>query len=201
MPMVHAANSAATLTWPQAHADLVRVGIAAYGLWPSRETYATVLERRMGAGESSIPQLRPVLSWKARVAQIRAVAEGEYIGYGRTFRATYPMRIAVLPVGYYEGYDRRFSNVGHALINGVRAPVRGRVCMNMAMVEITHITGVEQGSIATLLGRDGEEELSAEAWADWMKSINYEAVTRIHPDQPRYLRLADGKLEQGESNG
>ena len=201
VPMVHAANSAATLTWPQAHADLVRVGIAAYGLWPSRETYATVLERRMGAGESSIPKLRPVLSWKARVAQIRAVAEGEYIGYGRTFRATHPMRIAVLPVGYYEGYDRRFSNIGYALINGVRAPIRGRICMNMAMVEITHITGVEQGSIATLLGRDGEEELSAEAWADWMKSINYEAVTRIHPDQPRYLRLADGKIEQGESNG
>ena len=195
-PLVHSANSAATLIWPQTHAGLVRVGIAAYGLWPSSETYATALERRVG----EMPQLQPVLSWRARVAQVKEVAEGAYIGYGRTFRATQPMRIAVLPVGYYEGYDRRLSNIGHVLINGVRAPIRGRVCMNIAMVDITHIPAVERGAVATLLGRDGEEEVAAEQWGAWMGSIHYEAVARIHPDQPRYLRLADGTLEIGEIN-
>ena len=147
-----------------------------------------------------MPRLQPVLSWKARVAQVKEVAEGAYIGYGRTFRATQPMRIAVLPVGYYEGYDRRLSNIGHVLINGVRAPIRGRVCMNMAMVDITHIPAVERGAVATLLGRDGEGEVPAEQWGTWMGSIHYEAVSRIHPHQPRYLRLADGTLEKGETD-
>jgi len=112
-----------------------------------------------------------VLSWRARVAQVKDVAEGEYIGYGRTYRATYPMRIAVLPVGYYEGYDRRLSNIGHALINAVRAPVCGRICMNMAMVDISHIAHVERGTVATLLGRDGNEEVFVSQWGGWMGSI------------------------------
>lgn len=199
--ILHSANSAATLISPVTHGDLVRVGIAAYGLWPSNETYATALERRLGADDAQLPDLQPVLSWRARVAQVKDVAEGEYIGYGRTYRATYPMRIAVLPVGYYEGYDRRLSNIGHALINGVRAPVRGRICMNMAMVDISHIPHVERGTVATLLGRDGNEEVSAAQWGGWMGSIHYEAIARIHPGQPRYLRLADGTLTTGESYG
>ena len=103
-------------------------------------------------------------------------------------------------MGYYEGYDRRLSNIGHVLINGVRAPIRGRVCMNMAMVDITHIPAVERRAVATLLGRDGEEEVPAEQWGTWMGSIHYEAVSRIHPHQPRYLRLADGTLEKGETD-
>ncbi|HIG53437.1 MAG TPA: alanine racemase [Candidatus Latescibacteria bacterium] len=199
--ILHSANSAATLISPVTHGDLVRVGIAAYGLWPSNETYATALERRLGADDAQLPDLQPVLSWRARVAQVKDVAEGEYIGYGRTYRATYPMRIAVLPVGYYEGYDRRLSNIGHALINGVRAPVRGRICMNMAMVDISHIPHVERGTVATLLGRDGNEEVSAAQWGGWMGSIHYEAIARIHPGQPRYLRLADGTLTTEESYG
>ena len=198
-PLVHSANSAAALISPETHGGLVRVGIAAYGLWPSPETYATALERRLGTDAAQVPSLRPALSWKARVAQVKDVAEGEYIGYGRTYRATNAMRIAVLPVGYYEGYDRRLSNIGHALINGVRAPVRGRVCMNMTMVDITHIPGVEQGVVATLLGQDGNEEVSAAQWGHWMGSIHYEAIARIHPGQPRYMRSADGTLSTGES--
>lgn len=199
-PLVHSANSAATLISPATHAGLVRVGIAAYGLWPSSETYATALERGLGAAGAPMPKLKPVLSWKVRVAQVKDVAEGEYIGYGRTFRATHPLRIAVLPVGYYEGYDRRLSNIGHALINGVHAPVRGRICMNMAMVDITHISGVTKGTVATLLGRDNAAEVTAAQWGNWMASIHYEAVARIHPEQPRYLRLADGTLARGANH-
>jgi alanine racemase len=193
--MVHAANSAATLLWPQTHASLVRVGIAAYGLWPSKETYAVALQRCLDRAAGGVPQLRPALSWRARLVQVKEVPAGAYIGYGRTFRTTHPSRLGVLPVGYYEGYDRRLSNVAHVLVRGVRAPVRGRVCMNMVMVDLTHIPQAGAGEVATLLGRDGEEEISAETLAGWMGTINYEVIARIHPDQPRLLCREDGLYE------
>ncbi|MBF2050240.1 MAG: alanine racemase [Leptolyngbya sp. IPPAS B-1204] len=187
LPIVQSANSAATILWNQTHAAMVRVGIAAYGLWPSKETYAKVLQTFADRGEGFIPTLQPVLSWRARVVQVKAVPAGGYVGYGRTFRAAYPMKIAVLPVGYHEGYDRRLSNLGYVIINGMRAPVCGRICMNMFMVDVTHIPNVQVGTIATLLGSDGEERVSAEQLASWMGTINYEVVARIHPSQPRYL--------------
>jgi alanine racemase len=201
LPMVHSANSAGTLLWPETHGGLVRVGIAAYGLWPSREIYATARQQGMEAGDSWLAELVPVLSWRARIGQIKEVATGGYVGYGRTFRATYPMRIGILPVGYFEGYDRRLSNVAHVLVNGVRAPVRGSVCMNMAMVDLTHIPDVEVGSVATLLGRDGEEEVSADQWAAWIGGINYEVVARLQADLPRLLRQEDGSLGDGGARG
>ncbi|MCC7263298.1 MAG: alanine racemase [Candidatus Latescibacteria bacterium] len=188
MGMVHAANSAATLLWPETHASLVRVGIAAYGLWPSKETYAVALQRCVDRAAGWVPELRPALSWRARLVQVKEVPAGAYIGYGRTFRTTHASRLGIVPVGYYEGYDRRLSNVAHVLVRGVRAPVRGRVCMNMLMVDLTHIPQAVAGDVATLLGRDGEEEISAETLAGWMGTINYEVVARIHPSQPRLLR-------------
>jgi alanine racemase len=90
-------------------------------------------------------------------------------------------------LGYHEGYDRRLSNLGYVLINGVRSPVRGRICMNMFMVDVTHIPNVEVGTVATLLGIDGEEQITAEQLAGWMGTINYEVVARIHPSQPRFV--------------
>ena len=187
VPVVHSANSAATILWPETHGEMVRVGIAAYGLWPSTETYATVLQTYAARGEGFIPNLQPVLSWRARVVQVKDVPTGAYIGYGRTFRATYPMRIAILPVGYHEGYDRRLSNLAHVLIEGTRSPVRGRICMNMMMVDVTHIQGVQVGTVATLLGSDGQERISAEQLAAWMGTINYEVVSRIHCSQSRFV--------------
>lgn len=196
VPVVHAANSAATLLWPETHLDLVRVGIAAYGLWPSRETFATALQRSADRVEA-VARLRPVLSWRAAVVQVKEVPAGAYVGYGRSFRATHRLRLAVLPVGYYEGYDRRLSNIAHVLVHGVRAPVRGRVCMNMMMVDVSDIPQVRVGSVATLLGRDGDEEVSAEMLAGWMGSIHYEAVARIHADLPR--RLVNPSAEEGQN--
>ena len=188
LPMVHSANSAATILWPEAHGAMVRVGIAAYGLWPSTETYVTVLQSASDRPtDRFIPTLRPVLSWRARVAQVKAVPTGGFIGYGRTYRATHPMTIAIIPVGYHEGYDRRLSNLGYVLIHGMRAPVCGRICMNMMMVDVTHIPQVEPGTVATLLGQDGSERVSAEQLASWMGTINYEVVSRIHPSQPRFV--------------
>jgi alanine racemase len=184
VPMMHSANSAATILWNQTHSSLVRVGLAAYGLWPSKETYVKVLQ---ASAEGDVPSLQPVLSWRARVVQVKDVPAGGYVSYGRTFRATYPMRIAILPLGYHEGYDRRLSNLSYVLINGMRSPVRGRICMNMFMVDVTHIPHVEVGSVATLLGADGEEQITAEQLAGWMGTINYEVVARIHGSQPRIL--------------
>jgi alanine racemase len=194
VPMVHSANSAATLLDEQTHGDLVRVGIAAYGLWPSKETQAAWLERRWTAtttlppgptGDDGVPTLRPVLSWRARLGQVKDVPAGAYVGYGRTFRTTHPTRIAIVPVGYHEGYDRRLSNVAHVLVDGVRCPVRGRVCMNMIMVDVTDAPGARAGAVATLLGSDGDERISAELLAGWMGTIHYEVTSRIHPVVPR----------------
>ena len=119
---------------------------------------------------------------------------GAWIGYGRTYRCTHATRIAIVPVGYHEGYDRRLSNLAHMLVDGVRAPVRGRVCMNMAMIDVSDAPGAAVGSMVTLLGEDcgtgpdGErvvEKISAEDLARWAGTINYEVVSRIHPVVPR----------------
>lgn len=178
----HSACSAATALFNRTHLDLARVGISLYGLWSSRETYVSCLER----GKPSLA-LRAVLSWKTRVAQIKPVPEGGFIGYGCTYRATRPLRIAVLPVGYYEGYDRRLSNLGHVLIRGRRAPVRGRICMNMCMVDVTDVPGASVEDEAVLIGAQGDEVVGADQIAAWCGTINYEVVTRIHERLPRVI--------------
>jgi len=198
VPMVHSANSAATLLWPEAHGSMVRVGLAAYGLWPSTETYATLLQTSSNSSEF-IPSLSPVLSWRARIAQIKAVPPGGYISYGRTYRATHPMNIAILPLGYHEGYDRRLSNLGYVLIDGMRAPICGRICMNMFMVDVTHIPSARVGAIATLIGSDEDERISAEQLASWMGTINYEVLSRIHPSQPRFVTSPDDSRDSQAS--
>lgn len=187
VPVTSTANSAATILWPKTHGELVRVGIAAYGLWPSTETYAAALAlpaEREGRG-GFVPELRPALAWRARIVQVKEVRPGAWIGYGRTYRVTHDSRIAIVPVGYHEGYDRRLSNLAHMLVGGVRAPVRGRVCMNMTMIDVTDIPGAGVGSVATLLGGDGDERVAAEDLARWCGTINYEIVSRIHPVIPR----------------
>ena len=182
VPLRHSACSAATLLFPETHGGLVRVGISLYGLWPSRETYVSCLSE----GGALLP-LRPVLSWKTRVAQVKTVPEGGFVGYGCTYRTTRETRIAVLPVGYHEGYDRGLSGVAHVLVRGRRAPVRGRVCMNMTMVDVTDVPGVEAFDEVVLLGSQGDERVSAEQLAAWCGTIPYEVVARIHPGLPRVV--------------
>jgi len=182
VPLRHAACSAAALLFDRTHLDLARVGISLYGLWPSKETYVSCLEH----GRPTL-DLRPVMSWKTRVAQVKAVPEGAFVGYGCTYRTTRDSRIAVLPVGYFEGYDRGLSGVAHVLVRGRRAPVRGRVCMNMCMVDVTDVPGVEVEDEVVLLGRQGDERISAEQLAQWCGTITYEIVCRIHPSLPRVV--------------
>lgn len=176
------ANSAATMLWPGAHFEMVRPGIAAYGMWPSNETFVT-------AALTSRDQidLRPALTWKTVVVQVRDVPPDDYIGYGRTFRATTPLTIAILPVGYYDGFDRALSSGAYVLVNGRRAQVRGRICMNMVMVDVTGIPDVHPGTEVVLIGRSGAEFISAETFASWCGSINYEVTCRISETIPRIL--------------
>ncbi len=170
----HMASSAASLLFPHTHFNLARVGIALYGLWPSKETY---LSYRLSGKQNEI--LKPVLSWKTIVAQVKNVRKGEYVGYGTTYRATADLKIAVLPIGYYDGYDRQLSNAGHVLINGMRAPIRGRICMDIFMVDVTDIPDVGLESEVVLIGRSGDEVIRAEDVAGWANTINYEIVSRI----------------------
>jgi len=180
-PIVHCANSAATILFPESHFQMVRTGIAAYGMWPSNETYVSFVKERK---EGFI--LKPALTWKSRIAQVKDVPSGEYIGYGCSFKTGHATRLAVIPVGYYEGYDRGITG-GHVLIHGRRAPIRGRICMNLMMAEVTDIGDVRVGDEVVLLGRDGDECISAEQIARWSSTINYEVTTRINDRIPRII--------------
>ena len=177
---IHTAATAAAILFDKTHFNLVRAGIGIYGLWPSRETYLSTL-----LGHRPVPDLRPVLTWKTRIVQIKELPEGSYIGYGCTYRATRPIRLGVLPVGYADGYDRKLGNAAYVLIRGKRAPVIGRVCMNLTMVDISDIPRASLEEEVVLLGRDGEERISAETMAEWAGTINYEVVTRISSFLPR----------------
>lgn len=175
-PVVHTACTAASILFPETHFNMLRMGIGLYGLWPSRETYLSAL-----LGGRKVPDLIPVLSWKTRIVQIKSLPEGSYVGYGCTYRTTRRTKLAVLPVGYADGYDRSLGNVAYVLVNGRRAPVRGRICMNMCMIDVTDIPDVKVEQEVVLLGTWDSETISAETMAGWAGTINYEVVTRISP--------------------
>ncbi|MCK4857035.1 MAG: alanine racemase [candidate division Zixibacteria bacterium] len=174
VPYYHIASSAASLLFPETHFHLARVGIALYGLWPSKETY---LSYRLAGKENQI--LKPVLTWKSLLGQIKDVRRGEYVGYGTTYRATADMKLGVVPIGYFDGYDRLLSNRGYCLVNGRRAPIRGRICMNLFMIDVTDIPDVRLENTVVLIGESGDEIIRAEDLAEWANTINYEIVTRI----------------------
>jgi alanine racemase len=179
-PFIHTACTAAALLFPATHFTMLRTGIGLYGLWPSRETMMT--SRNAGG---SVPDFRPVLSWKTRLVQKKDLPEGTYVGYGCSYRTMRPTVLGVLPVGYADGYDRSLGNRAHVLVRGRRAPVIGRVCMNLCMVDLTDIPGARLEEEVVLLGTSGGERISAETMADWAGTINYEIVTRISPLLPR----------------
>jgi alanine racemase len=180
----HVACSAAMLLFPETHFGMVRLGISQYGLWPSRETFVSY---KMKHAQNSEEALRPVLSWKTRVAQVKSVPANHFISYGCGYQTTRDSRIAVLPIGYSDGYDRRLSNQSYVLINGRRAPVRGRVCMNFIMVDVTDIPDVKLEDEAVLIGQQGNEKITADFLAQLMGTINYEVVTRINWQIPRVV--------------
>ena len=157
---------------------MVRIGIGTYGIWPSRETQLAARERGRKI------TLIPAMTWKTRVAQIKTVEAGEHVSYGLTYQASHRMQVAVLPIGYYDGYDRKLSNCGRVLIRGRAVPVIGRVAMNMTMVDVTDVAAQPDDEVV-LLGRQGSAEIRAEELADKIGTIAYEVVSRINPRIPR----------------
>ena len=179
----HTACSAAALVFPEARFDMIRLGISLYGLWSSDAT-------KVSARQSGLTDfvLKPCLTWKTRVVQIKELPAGTSVGYGCTEKVNANTKIAILPVGYWDGYDRRLSSVGNVLIRGQRCRVLGRVCMNMTIVDVSHVANVQLEDEVVLLGRQGREEITAEELARKCQTINYEVVTRINPLIKRVIR-------------
>lgn len=183
VPIRHIANSAATILWPERAFEMARVGVSAYGLWPSPET--RVAAQLVGRSDFA---LRPALAWKTRIAQVRDIPAGAAVGYGCTAVTRRPTRLAILPVGYADGYDRALSNLAHVLIGGRPAPVMGRVCMNIIMVDVTDGPAPALEDEVVLLGAQGDARITAEQLAGWAGTINYEIVARVSTHLPRRAR-------------
>ncbi len=178
----HMSCSAAALVWNRTHGDIARVGVSAYGVWPSRETRVSVRQR--GRQEVS---LQSAMTWEVRISQVRDVPAGETVGYGRGWKAMTDSRVAVLPLGYSDGWPRALGGRAHVLVGGLRAPLIGRVCMNLCMVDVTHIPTTQAGDAAVLLGRQGDEIITPEMLADHLNTIAYEVLTLPGPTWSRVV--------------
>lgn len=186
--LLHAACSAAIFNYPETILDMVRVGIAQYGMWSSQETRIRYLQRgdREGVTRSPDP-LRRVLRWSSAIMDVKEVAEGEYISYGYSFLSSRGMRIASVPVGYAQGYKREISNQGHVLIRGSRAPVVGVINMNMMLVDITDIPDVTIGDEVVLIGMQGDIEISVSSFSDMVHNLNYETLVGLPAETERLV--------------
>ena len=169
----HCSAAGAGLLFPESHFEMVRVGVSLYGLWPSEKVHNAY--KKMGGAED----LRPALSWKARIAQVKTLPEGKYIGYGCAHQTTRTTTMALIPIGYSDGFVRSMAGRASVLVRGKRAPLLGRVSMNNIVVDVTDIPGVALEDEVVLIGRQGGDEISMEEFASWADTINYEIPTRI----------------------
>ena len=176
--IVHCDKSASVLLANNDFVDLVRPGIASYGYYPGKDV------KKICEDQGLI--LKPGLAFKTRISNIKTLPADSFVGYGCSYRTARMTKIATIPVGYFDGYDRKLSNRGHILVNGQRAPILGRVCMNVTIVDVTDCGNVKNGDEAVLIGRQGEQKISVEDVADWANTINYEIITRLREEIPRY---------------
>ncbi len=181
----HAACSAAVLTIPETVMDMVRIGIAQYGFWPSKETRM----HNLLSLENSFKKdpLHRIISWKSRVMGLKKVSAGHFVSYGTSYLTLRDETMAVIPVGYAHGFSRSLSNRGHVLIRGKRAPVVGMVNMNMIMVDVTDIPGVGPGDEVVMIGKQGRREITVSAFTDLTQNVNYETLTRLPAEIPRRI--------------
>jgi len=181
----HVAASAAAMLFPRSRFEMIRAGIATYGIWPSEATQAA-------AGGTLV--LEAALAWTTRLVVVRDVGAGCSVGYGCSFITERASRIAVLPIGYAEGLPRACSNAGIALVRGRRVPFVGRVCMNMSFVDVTDVAGAAPGDTVTLVGRDGDGAIDANEFARAAGTIGYELVARLPSDIPRRYRAESSAI-------
>jgi len=166
-PLMHAANSGALIDIPDSHLDMVRPGIATYGLYPSDEV------------NKNNAALKPVMTLKSRIVHIKQVPAGFNVSYGITYQTQNPTTIATVPIGYADGFNRLLSNQGHMLVHGQKAPIVGRVCMDLTMLDVGGVPGVEIEDEVIVFGRQGNEAITADEVAADLNTINYEIVSTI----------------------
>ena len=153
----------------------IRLGLSLYGLYPSLKAKNKI-------------KLKPALSWYTKIIQLRDLPKNTKIGYGGTYTTKRKTKLAIIPVGYWDGYDRLFSNQAQVIIHNKKCPIRGRICMNLSMVDVTNIKGVKTGDKVVLIGKSKNQEITADDLARWAQTINYEIVTRINPLLPRIVK-------------
>lgn len=182
IPVKHCSNSAAIIDMPEANMDCVRAGIAMYGMYPSDEV------------DKSKVELSPAMSLKSHIIHLKELEKGIGVGYGATYVTDKKTMVATIPVGYGDGYKRSLSNKGYVLINGRKAPIIGRVCMDQFMVDVSDIEGIKRGDEVTLLGKDGDYEITAEEMSKLAGgTFNYEIVCDIGKRVPRVF-VKDGRV-------
>ncbi len=172
IPLKHVANSGAILDMPASYFNMVRPGLVLYGLYPSNSVSRSI-------------RLQPAMTFKTRIAYIKDVQKGVTIGYGRTYKTSKPSRVATLPVGYVDGYSRSFSNRGEVIVNGYRAPIIGRVCMDQCIIDVSAVPDVLIGNEVVLYGKQQSEEIPVETAASIISTIPYEIVSTIGKRVPR----------------
>lgn len=178
----HLASSAAALSFPESRMDMVRIGVAQYGFWPSPDVYFHHLNV---TGKTSENGLRRIFTWKTDVMDVREVKAGEFIGYGTAYQATREMIVAVLPLGYSNGYPRGLSNRGKVLIRGKKAPIVGLINMNLFMVDVSHIPNVDVGDEVVLIGRQGNNSINVASFTQTTQLLNQEMMSRLPAAIPR----------------
>ena len=177
IPIRHCSNSAGIIEYPHANMTMVRAGITLYGLWPSDEV------------RKDIVPLEPVMSLRSHIIYIKEISAGTPVSYGGTWAPDHTVRLATVPVGYGDGWPRSLSNKGYVLIRGQKAPIRGRVCMDQFMVEVTDIPDAAEGDEVTLIGGDGDAYISMEEVGDLSGRFNYELACDINPRVPRLFSI------------
>lgn len=182
---IHCSCSAAVLSFPENNFDMVRIGILQYGLWPSREVYISHFVKKKHAKDP----LRPILSWKSYIMDIKPVKKGNYIGYGNSFLAETDLTIAAVPVGYGYGYSRSLSNQGRVIVNHNRLSIVGTINMNMLLIDITTLRdSVKINDEVILIGKNDHLEITVSSFGNLTNQLNYEMLSRIDKDIPRVLK-------------
>lgn len=179
----HTACSAAAIRYPSSRMDMVRIGILQYGLWPSREILVHYLERN----KSAVDPLKRLLQWTSKVLAIKEVKRGDFIGYGTSYFTQEDKRIAIVPVGYSNGYSRGLSNTGRVLIRGKLAPVLGMINMNLLAADVSAIAEVNLNEEVVIIGDQQDQSISVRSFTDLSDQLNYELLSRIPQDIPRKI--------------
>lgn len=184
----HTACSAAAITYPETLYDMVRIGIAQYGLWPSVETRMHVLlEGRRAGKQSWVDPLRRVMRWRSSVMALKTIDAGEFVSYGNAYLATSRKRVAVVPVGYAHGFTRALSNLGRVLLRGRRVGVIGMVNMNMMLLDVSELPTVERGDEVVLIGSQGNRNITVASFSEMSRFLNYEMLVRLPAEIPRVV--------------